>query len=135
VEDEMKALRVLALLILAGGTAAPNTAARPSVVEMTPYMTFMPRELSVVVGEVVVWKNAAEVPHTVNTDVANCKSDDAKQWIKIPAGATPVFSGKIKAGDEFRVRFEIPGTYQYLCVYHEDHLMRGTVVVQGAGVK
>jgi plastocyanin len=135
VEDEMKALKVLALAILAAGAAAPTPAAGPSVVEMTRYMTFMPRELSVVVGEVVVWKNAAEVPHTVNTDVANCKNDDAKKWIKIPEGATPLFSGEIKAGDEFRMRFEIPGTYQYLCVYHEDHMMRGTIVVQGAQAK
>lgn len=124
----MNALRFLALAAL---TVIPG----PSVVEMTPHLTFTPREMTVVVGEVVVWKNAAPVVHTVNFDAAYCKRDDAKQWVKIPAGATAFYSGEIKPGGEFRARFEIPGTYQYNCVLHEDQMMRGTIVVQGAEVK
>jgi plastocyanin len=131
----MTTIHALVLAILTLGVTATNRIAGPSVVEMTPNMTFMPRELTVVTGEVVVWKNGAEMIHTVNTDVERCKSEPAKQWIKIPAGATPFFSGEIKPGGEYRVRFEIPGTYQYLCVIHEDQMMRGTVVVQGAEVK
>jgi plastocyanin len=120
----------LALAIL-----VPGLIPGPSVVEMTSNMTFQPRELTVVTGEVVVWKNAAEMPHTVNCDVANCKSDEAKDWVKVPPGATPFYSGELKPGAEFRVRFEVPGTYQYLCVYHENQMMRGTIIVQGAEVK
>lgn len=131
----MKILRILAVALLVPGVAATPAIPGPSVVEMTSNMTFMPRELTVVVGEVVVWKNAAEMPHTVNSNPENCKREDAKQWVKIPAGATPFYSGELKPGAEFRVRFEIPGTYQYNCVYHEDQMMRGTVVVQGAEVK
>ena len=126
----MTMIRVLALAIL-----VPGLIPGPSVVEMTSYMTFQPRELTVVTGEIVVWKNAGEMPHTVNTDPANCKSDEAKEWVKIPAGATPFYSGELKPGAEFRVRFEIPGTYQYLCVYHENQMMRGSIYVQGAEVK
>ena len=126
----MTMIRALALAIL-----VPGLIPGPSVVEMTSSMTFQPRELTVVTGEVVVWKNGAEMPHTVNCDVANCKSDEAKDWVKVPAGATPFFSGELKPGAEFRVRFEVPGTYQYLCIYHENQMMRGTVIVQGAEVK
>jgi plastocyanin len=107
----------------------------PSVVEMTPEMTFQPKEISVMVGEVVVWKNSAQEPHSVNTVPENCKTEDGKKWIKIPAGATAFFSGEIRPGEEFRVRFEVPGTYQYLCTFHERATMRGTVVVHGAEVK
>jgi plastocyanin len=131
----MTTIHALVLAFLTLGLSATNRIPGPSVVEMTPNMTFVPRELTVVTGEVVVWKNASEIPHSVNTDVAYCKREDAKQWVKIPAGATPWFSGEIKPGNEFRVRFEIPGTYQYLCVDHEDQQMRGTVIVQGAEVK
>lgn len=126
----MTMIRVLAL-----ATLVPALIPGPSVVEMTSNMTFQPREMMVVTGEVVVWKNAGEMPHTVNTDPVNCKSDEAKEWVKIPAGATPFFSGELKPGAEFRVRFEVPGTYQYLCVYHENQMMRGTIIVQGAEVK
>jgi plastocyanin len=122
---------LLAFLLVA---AAPS-ARGPSVVEMTPEMTFQPREITVMVGEVVVWKNTAREPHTVNTVAENCKTEDGKKWIKIPAGATAFFSGEIKPGEEFRVRFEVPGTYQYLCVVHEHGTMRGTIVVHGAEVK
>jgi len=123
----MIAIRILALAFL-----VPGLIPGPSVVEMTSYMTFQPRELSVMVGEVVVWKNTAEMPHTVNSDPANCKGDEAREWVKVPAGATPFYSGEMKPGDEFRIRFEVPGIYQYLCVYHENQMMRGTVIVSSS---
>jgi plastocyanin len=131
----MRRLGVLAVTLLVSGVAMPASLRGPSVVEMTSTMTFMPRELTVVVGEIVIWRNAAEMPHTVNTDVENCKSDEAKEWVKVPPGATPFFSGELKPGDEFRTRFEIPGTYRYLCIYHESQMMRGTIVVEGAEAK
>ena len=126
----MTMLRVLALAFL-----VPSLIPGPSVVEMTSNMTFQPRELTVVTGEVVVWKNVGEMPHTVNTSASECKSQEARDWVKVPPGATPFFSGEIKPGGEFRVRFEVPGVYQYLCVYHENQMMRGTVIVEGAEVK
>ena len=122
---------LLAALVFFGSQPIPG----PSVVEMTPEMTFLPKELTVMVGEVVVWKNSAKEPHSVNTVPENCRTEDGKKWIKIPAGATPFFSGEVKPGDEFRARFEIPGTYQYLCTFHEHASMRGTILVQGAEVK
>jgi plastocyanin len=131
----MKTLRILALAMLIPGVAAIPEIPGPSVVEMTNNMTFMPREMTVVVGEVVVWKNSSDMPHTVNTSPENCKKEDAKQWVKVPAGASAFYSGELKPGAEFRVRFEIPGTYQYNCVFHEDQMMRGIIVVQGAEVK
>src|SRR5688572_10687142 len=105
----MGMMQILGVALLAIGL----TISSPSVVEMTPHMTFVPRELTVTVGEVVVWKNAGEVDHTVNTNPEHCKRQESKEWVKVPAGATPIFSGDIKPGAEFRVRFEIPGTYQY----------------------
>jgi plastocyanin len=121
------------LLVLAA--VAPSAPPAPSVVEMTPEMTFQPKEITVMVGEVLVWKNAAREPHSVNTVPENCRTEDGKQWIKIPPGATAFFSGEVKPGEEFRVRFEIPGTYQYLCTFHEHATMRGKVVVLGAEAK
>lgn len=128
----MIALKALALVLVAAALTASRPAPGPAVVQMTPEMTFMPRELSVMVGEVVVWQNAAKEPHSVNTIPENCRSEDGKKWIQIPPGATPFFSGEIKPGDEFRFRFEKPGTYQYVCTFHEHASMRGTVIVSAA---
>jgi plastocyanin len=36
----------------------------------------------------------------------------------------------MKEGETFEVTFEVPGTYRYVCLPHEDHGMRGTVVVR-----
>jgi plastocyanin len=106
--------------------------AGPSVIEMTSNMVFLPKELTVVAGEVVVWKNVSRMPHSVNTIADQCKSDEGKKWVKVPNGATAFFSGELKPDEEYRLRFEVPGTYQYLCTFHEDQVMRGTIVVQGS---
>jgi len=106
--------------------------AGPSVIEMTANMVFVPKELTVVVGEVVSWKNVSQMPHSVNTVAENCKTGDGKNWVKVPNGATAFFSGEIRPDNEYRLRFDMPGTYQYLCTFHEDQMMRGTIVVQGS---
>lgn len=131
----MLTMKIFALALVALAFSRQQPIPGPSVVEITPEMTFIPREITVMVGEVVVWKNVSQVPNSVNTVAENCKTEDGKKWIKIPAGATPFFSGEIKPGEEFRARFEIPGTYQYVCTFHEHASMRGTIVVQGAEVK
>jgi plastocyanin len=129
----MSGLKILALGLVALGLAAfSRPPAAPTVIEMTPNMVFLPREMTVAVGEVVVWKNVSKMPHSVNTTADNCKTEEGKKWVKIPTGATSFFSGEIKPDDEFRIRFELPGTYQYLCTFHEDQMMRGTIIVQGA---
>jgi plastocyanin len=106
--------------------------AGPSVIEMTPSMAFLPRELSVEVGELVIWKNVSRMTHSVNTIADRCKTEEGRNWVKVPSGAVAFFSGEIKPDDEYRLRFAEPGTYQYLCTFHEDHVMRGTIVVQGS---
>ena len=47
----MTIFRALVLAIVVPGIAAMDPIPGPSVVEMTSYMTFMPRELTVVTGE------------------------------------------------------------------------------------
>jgi plastocyanin len=131
----MGTLKVLAIVLAGLALSASKPAASPSVIEMTPEMTFMPRVLSVMMGEIVVWKNVAKEPHSVNTIPENCFTEEGKKWIQIPQGAEPFFSGEIKGGEEWRMRFDKPGTYQYLCTFHEHALMRGTVIVSEVGVK
>jgi plastocyanin len=118
------------LLLL--GLAARERAHGPSVIEMTENMAFVPRELSVMVGEIVVWRNVSTMSHTVNNVSDYCKTDEGRDWIRFPKGATLFYSDEIKPEAQWRHRFDIPGRYQYLCTFHENEMMRGTILVEGA---
>ena len=131
----MSVLKILALVLVGLGLSASRRAAGPSVVEVTPEMTFQPRVLPIMSGETVVWKNTAAASHSVNTVPENCLTEEGKQWILIPQDTSPFFSGEIKPGEEWRMKFEKPGTYQYLCTFHEHALMRGTILVSSAEVR
>jgi len=124
-------LAALTPLLLFGLAASPRSTG-PLVIEMTENMAFVPKEVTVVVGEIVGWKNVSTMTHSVNTVPDLCKTDEGKKWIEIPKGATQFFSDQIKPEGEWRLRFEIPGRYQYVCTFHEDGMMRGTILVQGA---
>ena len=128
----MHGWKYAALFLLAIAPTIPAQTPGPSVIEMTDNMVFLPKELTVSVGEVVVWKNVSKMPHSVNTNPESCRTEEGKKWVKVPNGGTHFTSGEIKPDDEFRVRFEMPGTYQYLCTFHEDQMMRGTIIVQGS---
>src|SRR5262249_28138802 len=112
----MSLMKIPALLLLAAAfSLSPNRPTEPTVIEMTDNMVFIPKEATVVVGEVVEWKNVSTMSHTVNLIRDNCRTEDGKKWIQFPTGATPFTSGEIKPGEKYHGRFEIPGTYQYLC--------------------
>ena len=72
---------------------------------------FDPSTLRVRVGETVRWFNDDALPHTVT------------------AGDQSWGSGNLNPGASFERRFDSPGTYPYLCVYHPG--MIGTIVVAG----
>ena len=73
-------------------------------------MAFNPPEVDVRVGEPVVWEFADREPHTVTADNGS-------------------FDSGQKINDEFRLRFDRPGSYSYHCSIHPD--MRGRVAVHG----
>jgi len=38
-------------------------------------------------------------------------------------------------GKTWRMSFTVPGTYKYVCTFHEDHGMMGTVIVKPASTE
>ncbi|MFB6219849.1 MAG: plastocyanin/azurin family copper-binding protein [Halolamina sp.] len=99
--------------------------------------SFDPAELTVSVGDEVVWENTSSRTHTVTA------YEDG-----IPDGATffasggyeneqaareawsETLAGGIEAGERFTHTFEVAGEYQYFCIPHEKGGMRATVVVE-----
>jgi plastocyanin len=88
---------------------------------------YNPSQVTVQVGQTVIWRNNHDEAHTVTCDLEKVEND---QLISLPEGAQSFDSGDIRAGDTFRMSFSVPGTYRYVCLHHEDHGMAGTILVQ-----
>jgi plastocyanin len=119
----MKELLVfIAVMSLAGlAGAVPGVTVR-----MTSRDAFVPKTLTIKVGDTVVWENDSPGVHTV-TD--NSAFASAKQDASVPAGTEPFNSGPVEAGKQYSHTFTAPGTYKYFCVPHEADGMVGTVIV------
>lgn len=48
---------------------------------------------------------------------------------ELPQGAEPWDSGFVKPGASFTMTFDVPGTYRYFCVLHENVDMLGVIEV------
>jgi plastocyanin len=97
------------------------------VVKMTAEHAFIPKMITVKVGQPVEWVNAEEGGiHQVTTDpdVAADPGD-----VSIPDGAEPFDSKLIKTGKSFTHQFTVPGVYKYACPPHENAGMMGQVTV------
>jgi plastocyanin len=78
---------------------------------------FVPPEVTVNVGDTVVWKNMDSATHTVTSGTV----DDPDRWGEI------FDSGLGKPGSEFKHTFDEVGEYPYLCQLHP--WMEGKVIV------
>jgi plastocyanin len=126
-------LRAVAILVVALALGACSSG-DGNTVAMQSGQRFEPEVLTVDAGETVTFVNESDDAHTV-TAYEN----------EIPEAA-PYFSsggfanenearddlagGLLSAGEKFDVRFEMPGTYQYFCIPHEDSGMTGRIVVE-----
>lgn len=104
---------------------APQEAA--ATVEMTNQLTFTPDTVVVRAGETVEFRNSSALVHTVTGDPSRASVEES---VRLPGGAAPFHSGRMKPGASFSHTFETPGTYRYFCVPHEGAKMRGTVIVE-----
>ncbi|MCT9096386.1 plastocyanin/azurin family copper-binding protein [Haloarchaeobius sp. HME9146] len=98
---------------------------------------FRPAEYTVSVGDTVVWKNTSSKAHTVTAyenaipeeaDFFASGDYDSEQaardgWFGQRGGAIP-------SGESFSHTFEVPGTYNYVCIPHERGGMTGQVIVE-----
>jgi len=112
------ALACLVVPVLAACTAVEARDDNRVTVEMTDLHQFEPASLRVPLSATVVWKNASLVSHTATAEAQD-----------LPAGAEPWDSGALYSGQTWAHHFDVPGTYVYVCRYHEDEGMVGTIVV------
>jgi len=79
--------------------------------------TFGPATVTVVVGvnNTILWTQNDISPHTVTS-------------LQVPGGVGSFDSGNLNKGQDFSVTLTVPGTYLYVCSYH--NWMKGTIVVK-----
>jgi len=74
---------------------------------------FVPQTLTVPVGTTVTWVNHDTAPHTATHRTYGAEGFD---------------TGNLPNGQAYQHTFHTPGSYPYLCVYHQG--MTGVIVVQ-----
>ena len=123
---------ILALLVFAacglGGPAyGPPPADAAAVITMTNFLNFAPDAMTIRAGETIEWRNRSLFTHTVTADPA-LAADPAD--VELPPDGGSFNSGPVVAGQTYRHRFNVPGTYRYVCRPHEGYGMMGTIVVR-----
>jgi plastocyanin len=109
-----------------GDRAVGSRPVDTTVVGMTNQLEFDPAEVTIHVGETVVWRNTSDLIHTVTDDASKAvKPGDAE----LPEGAEPWDSGQLKPGETFHRTFTVSGRYRYFCIPHEPAGMKGVIRV------
>jgi len=98
---------------------------------------FDPPEITVSVGETVTWRNTSSRGHTVTAyedglpdGAAFFASGDFDSESAAREGFSDSLAGDLSNADTFTHTFEVPGTYPYFCIPHEQAGMVGSVVVE-----
>jgi len=130
-------VRLLGLLPLARATAVlagPKGGAAAGPVEIRledrpgGSGAFVPSALTIAAGSTVRWVSRGFLLHTVTFDPAQAKD---LSRIALPPGVAPFGSDDLAQDDTYEHRFDVPGTYRYICHYHERMGMGGTITVVG----
>ena len=121
-----------------GGDGGSGGGGQPSV-DMTDNLVFDPDEITVSVGDTVVWENVGSVGHSVTAYEDDIPDDadyfasggfDSEEAARDSYRVGDPESGDIAGGDSYEHTFEVAGTYEYFCIPHESAGMTGTVEVE-----
>ncbi len=98
---------------------------------------FRPPEVTVSVGDEVVWKNTSVRNHSVTAYGKSIPEEAtyfASGGFESENAARKAWrdglGGVLKSEDTYKHTFEVPGRYGYFCIPHEQAGMVGTVVVE-----
>ena len=121
---------VTRMLTALGITTVVPAFAQGKTVEVTmkndPKGVFEPDSVTIGVGDTVTWTNPGLITHTVTFDPAQAIN---KADVVLPSGAAPFASNDMEVDATFSHTFTVKGTYKYVCKYHEEMGMVGTVIV------
>ncbi|HYI44210.1 MAG TPA: plastocyanin/azurin family copper-binding protein [Actinomycetota bacterium] len=117
------------LLVLLAGCSGSDA----NTVAMSDARLYEPETLTVSVGDTVRWMNESDEAHSVTayeSELPEGAEFFSSSGQPSEADARDHIEALMTAGDEYSVKFDVPGTYEYFCVPHEAQGMRGKIVVE-----
>jgi plastocyanin len=108
----LPAVVLLAAVVFAAGCGGAGESSEPvatTEVEMVKSYRFDPKVIEIKAGDTVHWTNEDNFTHTVEVDGQE--------------------DHKVGKGESFSIKFDEPGTYQYVCTLHSQD-MDGEVIVK-----
>ena len=118
----------------ASGATSGDGGDGDNTVDMTDNLQFVPKTLSVSVGDTVTWKNVGGVGHSVTAyegkipDGADYFASGGFDGEKAARRGYPA-KGNVPAEETYEHTFEVAGAYEYFCIPHEATNMVGTIEV------
>ena len=106
------ALAVCSVVGVAAGCGGSNESSTPvatNEVAMAKSYRFDPKVIEIEAGQTVTWTNEDNFTHTVEVDGQE--------------------DHKVDRGDSFSIKFDTPGTYDYVCTLHRQD-MEGKVIAK-----
>lgn len=124
-----RTLGIVLIVALAAGIPVSGTALAATVeVKMTDAPpVYIPKQVTIKVGDTVKWTNNAQTLHTVTFDPAKAVN---KSDVELPKGVAPFDSGFMMPGKDFSYTFKVPGEYKYFCIPHEKDGMIGFITAK-----
>ena len=123
-------IKIIAGVLLASASSRmiyAQTGMIADTITMTNDSEYVPTEVSIKKGQIVVWKNTSDLIHTVTCDPGKAVKDEN---VSLPESASPFDSGRLDPQEAFSKQFNVPGTYIYFCIPHEMLGMVGKIIVE-----
>ena len=121
--------RLATLILIASAMAACSS--EGTTVAMVDGRRFEPATLTVSVGDNVIWTNESDESHTVTSLSSGADSFGSGNFDSVSQARGSLTEALITPGGDYSVQFTDSGTYEYVCIPHEDQGMKGTIVVEG----
>lgn len=116
------------LVALALGACSGDDGSR---VVMTPGQRFEPSVLQVAAGTTVTFVNESAEGHTVTAVGDAPRYFSSGGFESEDQARDNVGDALIPPDDAYEFTFDEPGTYDYVCIPHEEQGMKGTIEVEG----
>jgi plastocyanin len=106
---------------------------------MTDELDFDPEQITIGVGDTVVWENVGSVGHSVTAyedeipDGAEYFASggfDTEQAARDAYVPGDTDAGDVLGGESYEHTFDTAGSYEYFCIPHESAGMIGTIQVE-----
>ena len=123
-------MRRLAALILIAA-AMSSCSGDPTTVAMVDGRQFEPTTLTVSVGDTVTWTNDSDERHTVTSMSYGENSFGSGDFDSKSQATGSLTQALIEPEGDYSFKFTTAGTYEYVCIPHEDQGMKGKIVVEG----